>query len=73
MLCPNCKGEMHCPCLSCTTKNSDKVVWKWISGNGPIECGHCGHTMSVGAWENESYIQYIQDLKNEAYNGMDKC
>lgn len=57
-LCPNCSGEQHCPCENCKERNKDKITWIWITVNGPIECGHCGHTMSFGEWLMEEFKQY---------------
>ena len=53
MKCPNCQGEQHCPCKNCKDKNRGKVTWIWVTGNGPIECGHCGYIMSYSEWEWE--------------------
>ena len=60
MICPKCKGNQHCPCKNCSDKNRGKTTWKWITENGPIECGHCGHTMSYGDWCIEEFKQYDQ-------------
>lgn len=57
MNCPECNGKQYCPCKNCAKRNAGKVVWEWISGNGPIKCGHCGHVMSVDAWEALEYQQ----------------
>ena len=58
MNCPKCRGKQHCPCDNCATKNKGKITWKWVTGNGPIECGHCGHTMGMGDWMDEDYKQW---------------
>jgi hypothetical protein len=58
MKCPKCGGEQYCPCYWCKLGHKQKVVWKWVSPNGPIACGHCGHTMKEDEWERESIKQY---------------
>jgi len=63
MTCPNCGKEQYCPCSNCQPRHKQKVVWVWVTENGPISCGHCGHTMSVGEWEDLSYKQY-KESKN---------
>ena len=62
LLCPSCQGEQNCPCDSC--QNTDKVTWKWITGNGPIMCGYCGLTMPEWEWLKEEYYQYEQWQKS---------
>jgi len=52
MKCPKCDGIQYCPCESCRKQHKQDVVWKWVTDNGPISCGHCGHTMSVEEWED---------------------
>lgn len=66
MICPKCQGEQHCPCQSCADKNHGKVTWIWVTGNGPIKCGHCGHTMSCGEWEAEEFKQFDAWEKSQA-------
>jgi len=51
MYCPNCGCDMNCPCRACRIIHGNEVVWKWISDNGPIECGECGFTMPAEDWE----------------------
>jgi len=62
MVCPKCKNKQYCPCDSCN--NTGKITWKWLSGNGPIECGHCGYVMSAEVWELEEYKQFKADGGN---------
>jgi len=57
MICPNCKKEMKCPCSNC---NNTGTVWKWVTGNGHIECGYCGYSMDMAAFEAEEYRQYLE-------------
>ena len=61
MKCPKCGGEQYCPCKSCKERNKGKITWIWVTPNGPIECGHCGHTMSCGEWMDEDWEQMKQD------------
>lgn len=58
MKCPKCGGEQYCPCKNCAEKNKDKVTWIWKTGNGPIECGHCGHIMDMGTWYKLEYEDF---------------
>jgi hypothetical protein len=58
MYCPKCQGEQFCPCKNCADRNKDKVTWIWVTGNGPIKCGYCGHEMSVGEFQDEEFKQY---------------
>ena len=57
-ICPKCEGKQYCPCTACSPKNKDKTTWVWVGSDGPIECGHCGHTMSVDEWETLDYKEY---------------
>jgi len=34
-----------------------EIVWEWVTPDGPIACGHCGHTMSVDEWDDEGKRQ----------------
>ena len=72
MKCPKCQGEQHCPCKNCKDKNRGKVVWKWITGNGPIECGHCGYQMPAEEWEYEEYRQFDKNRSSSKSKGT-KC
>ena len=58
VLCPNCGGEQYCPCPSCRERHGQEIVWKWVTGNGPVACGHCGHIMSTDEWDMVEYKQY---------------
>ena len=57
MKCPKCGGEQHCPCPACVKRCKQKVTWKWVTDDGPIACGHCGHTMSEWDWVGEEFKQ----------------
>lgn len=57
MTCPNCSGIQHCPGECCKDRNQYKIVWIWVSGNGPISCGYCGFTMSVDDWMHHDIEQ----------------
>jgi aspartate carbamoyltransferase regulatory subunit len=58
MKCPKCNEIQYCPCPACVERHKQDVTWIWVTGNGPIKCGHCGHEMSVGEWEQEEWNQY---------------
>jgi len=57
-LCPKCGGEQYCPCKHCQARNGPQITWKWVTGNGPIACGNCGHTMDEWDWMIEGQKQY---------------
>ena len=57
MYCPNCGNEQWCPCDSCREMHQREIVWEWVTPDGPIACGHCGHTMSVDEWDDEGKRQ----------------
>ena len=52
MKCPGCNKEQYCPCQACVKRHKEKETWVWKTPNGPIACGHCGHTMSEWDWMN---------------------
>lgn len=57
LACPECGQLQYCPCPACRESHNQKIVWIWITGNGPIACGHCGHTMTEDEWTDECYRQ----------------
>ena len=67
-ICPKCKEEQNCPCENCQERNEGKITWIWIDGNGPIKCGHCGHTMSVDEWMHEEMRQFEEFKEAEKEN-----
>lgn len=58
MVCPKCHKKQHCPCKHCKPSHEQEITWKWLTKNGPIACGHCGHTMSLDEWDKEGYRQH---------------
>jgi len=61
MLCPKCSGKQYCPCPACQDRHGQEIVWRWITHNGPIACGHCGHTMSEWDWGREEWKQHKEE------------
>ena len=61
LLCPCCAGKQFCPCENCCKFHEQKIVWKWVTPNGPIACGHCGFTMSCDDWMLFEY-EFFEDV-----------
>jgi hypothetical protein len=40
-------------------------VWKWVTPNGPIACGHCGYTMDEWDWMKEEEKQHANDKETD--------
>ena len=63
MSCPICGQEQNCPCENCKEANKGKVVWIWVTPNGPIKCGNCGHAMSCDGWMDHEVDEPIGKWK----------
>jgi hypothetical protein len=57
--CPKCDGLQHCPCNACSKRRQENVrVWIEHQDTDVIECGYCGHSMSMDSWFDWEWTQY---------------